>query len=140
LILTLFLQIRDLKTEIAQSKTEVAITKAQLGQLEKAAHQPAVKEPTPAGKVQTAHLPLSFSDADIKIIRQFIKVLPPKPGTPQKIHLGDEIRNMAVAPVPQSLIDQLPKLRGARFSIDQDGSIIISGEGSNQVDAVLSYN
>jgi hypothetical protein len=45
-----------------------------------------------------------------------------------------------MAPIPASLVDQMPKLRGARFSIDQDGAIIIIGEGSNRVDAVLSYN
>lgn len=140
LILALFLQIRDLKTEVAQSRTEVALTKAQLSQLERAAQQKIVNEPTPATKAQPAHVPLNFSEADIKIIRQFIKVLPPKPGTLQKIHIGDEITNLTVAPVPESLIGELPKLRGARFSIDQDGAIIIIGEGSKRVDAVLGYN
>jgi hypothetical protein len=146
LILALFLQIRDMKAKIEQSEIELATNRAHLNRVEKlvqqniATQQTIVKEPTPAKKAQPPHLPLSFSEADIKIIRQYIKVLPPKPGSPQKIHIGDEIKDLAVAPVSESLIGQLPKLRGARFSIDQDGAIIIIGEGSNQVDAVLSLN
>lgn len=139
LIVVLFLQIRDMKTKIAQWEIELATNRAHLNRVERLAQQTIVKEPTPAIKTPAAHLPLSFSEAEIKAIRQYIKVLPPKPGTQQKIHLGDEIPDSAVAPVPQSLIDQLPKLRGARFSIDQDGAIIIIGEGSKRVDAVLSY-
>ena len=146
LILALFLQIRDMKAKIEQSEIELATNKAHLNRVEKlaqqavATQQTSIKEPTPERKAQPPHLPLSFSEADIKIIRQYIKVLPPKPGSPQKIHIGDEIKDLAVAPVSESLIGQLPKLRGARFSIDQDGAIIIIGEGSNQVDAVLSLN
>lgn len=146
LILALFLQIRDMKAKIEQSEIELATNRAHLNRVEKlvqqtiATQQTIIKEPTPAKKAQLEHLPLSFSEADIKIIRQYIKVLPPKPGSPPKIHIGDEIKDLAVAPVSESLIGQLPKLRGARFSIDQDGAIIIIGEGSNRVDAVLSLN
>jgi hypothetical protein len=31
----------------------------------------------------------------------------------------------------------MPKLRGAKFFVDQNGAIIIIGEGSNRVDAVI---
>jgi hypothetical protein len=47
---------------------------------------------------------------------------------------------MALAPIPESLVDQLPKLRAARFSIDQDGAIIIIGAGSNRADVVIGYH
>jgi hypothetical protein len=140
LILILFQQVEKLKTKIAQSELEFATTRAQLSRVEKLAQQPAVNETPPAKKAQTAHLALSFSDADAKLIRRFIRVLPPKPGALHKIHLGDDIKDSAMAPIPELLIEQLPKLRGARFSIDQDGAIIIVGDGSNRVDAVLSYN
>jgi hypothetical protein len=140
MIVALFLQIRDLKIEVVQTGAELAATKSRLVQLEKITQQATVKEATPIKKAQAAHPPLSFSEADVKVIRQSIKVLPPKPGALQKFHLGDEIADSTVAPIPASLVDQLPKLRGARFSIDQDGAIIIIGEGSNRVDAVLSYH
>jgi hypothetical protein len=140
MIVALFLQIRDLKIEVVQSATELAATKSRLVQLEKITQLATVKETTPIKKAQATHLPLNFSEADIKVIRQFIKILPLKPGAQPKFHLGDEITDSTVAAIPASLVDQLPKLRGARFSIDQDGAIIIIGEGSNRVDAVLSYN
>jgi hypothetical protein len=31
----------------------------------------------------------------------------------------------------------MPKLRGAKFLVDQNGAIIIIGEGSNRADAVI---
>lgn len=138
MIVALFLQIRDLKIEVVQTGAELAATKSRLVQLEKTTQQATVKETPPIN--QAAHPPLSFSEADVKAIRQSIKVLPPRPGALQKFHLGDEITDSTAAPIPASLVDQLPKLRGARFSIDQNGAIIIIGEGSNRVDAVLSYN
>ena len=138
MIVALFLQIRDLKIEVVQIGAELAATKSRLAQIEKITQQATVKETIPIN--QAAHPPLSFSEADVKIIRQSIKVLPPRPGALQKFHVGDEITDSTAAPIPASLIDQLPKLRGARFSIDQNGAIIIIGEGSNRVDAVLSYN
>jgi hypothetical protein len=140
MIVALFVQIRDLKIEVVQTGLELAATKSRLVQLEKITQQATAKETTPEKKAQAAHPSLSFSEADVKVIRQSIKVLPPRPGTLQKFHLGDEITDSTVAPIPASLVDQMPKLRGARFSIDQDGAIIIIGEGSNRVDAVLSYN
>jgi hypothetical protein len=52
----------------------------------------------------------------------------------------DEISNTALAPVPDSLVDHLPKLRGAKFSVDEDGAIIIVGEGRYRADAVIDYH
>ena len=73
----------------------------------------------------------------MKAIRAFIKVLPSKPGSQQKIHVGDEMLDTRSAPVPEPLVKQLPKLRGAKFLVDQNGAIIIVGEGSNRADAVI---
>lgn len=137
LILALFLQIKDMKAKIKQAEIELAATRAQLNRVEKLA-QPRT-EPTPTKQAQTIRPPLSFSDADIKVIRETIKTLPPKSGALQKIHLGDKIGGLSMAPIPESLTAQMPKLRGAKFSIDEDGAIIIIGEGSNRADAVLSY-
>lgn len=127
-------EIRNMKAEIAQWQNELAATKTQLNQIEKVGRQQ-----NNTVKVQSAHVPLAFNEAEIKVIRQFIKVLPPKPGAQQKIYVGDEISSTTLATVPDSLVDQIPKLRGAKFSIDQDGAIIIVGEGRNRADAVISY-
>jgi hypothetical protein len=73
----------------------------------------------------------------MRVIREFIKVLPSKPGAQQKIQLGEEISDTPSTPVPESLVNRLPKLRGASFLVDQNGAIIIIGEGSKRADAVI---
>jgi hypothetical protein len=139
LILVLFQQLNDMKAKAQQAEIELAATKAQLNRVEKLAQTHSAEERVPIKDAQPIHPRLSFSEPDIKAIRQFIKVLPPNPEAQQKIHLGDDIKGLAIAPLPDALIAQMPKLRGARFSIDEDGAIAIVGEGSSQVDAVLSY-
>ena len=82
-------------------------------------------------------IPITLGNDDMKAIRASIKVLPSKPGAQQKIRVGDKISDVRSAPVPESLVNQMPKLRGAKFFVDQNGAIIIIGEGSNRADAVI---
>jgi hypothetical protein len=42
-----------------------------------------------------------------------------------------------MAPVPESLVGRIPKLRGARFLVDDSGAIVIVGDGSNRADVVV---
>jgi hypothetical protein len=144
LLVAALLQIRDMKSEIARWEQSLAGTKARLAKSESLVQQliaresnPAINQPQRAAN-QPQHAGLTLSEADKKMVRQFIKFLPPKPGAKPKIHLGDEILSTSSAPIPQELIDQLPKLRGARFSIDQDGTIVIVGEGSSHADALIA--
>jgi hypothetical protein len=37
----------------------------------------------------------------------------------------------------QNRFSQMPKLRGARFLAEENGAIILIGEGSNRADAVI---
>ena len=138
LILILFLKMSSMKEEIDHWKKEIAETKSRLTKIEKNTQQTAVIT-NKQDSANSAHIPLALSKADIMIIRQTIKILPPKPGTQQKIHVGDAILNRVLVPVPESLVEQLPILRGARFSIDQNGAIIISVGGSDRADAVIDY-
>jgi hypothetical protein len=39
--------------------------------------------------------------------------------------------------MPKEVSDKLPKLRDARFTIDQSGAIIIGAVGENRVDIVI---
>jgi hypothetical protein len=137
IIATLFIQIKELKMEVAQTQRA---TMARLERLEKTARQRIVIKEPPVSEPQPQLAQLALNEADRKLIRQFIKVLPPKPGAQPKIHLGDKISDVTLVPVPESLVEQVPKLRGARFSIDQNGSIIIIGEGSSRADAVIAPN
>jgi hypothetical protein len=131
----LLVQIRGLTTDMAQMGHEFTVAKAKLNQFEKVARQIVDSE----AKTQPRQPPLVLGTADIQIIRQFIKVAPPKPGARPKISVGDDLSGLAAGPIPDSLADALPKLRGARFSSDQDGAIIIIGAGSNRVDALIAH-
>jgi hypothetical protein len=137
IIALLFLQLKDMKVDITGLKQRLAATEAHLGKVEKIAQQQIAKEPnifdTPPRKP-----PISLGDDEIKAIRAFIKILPSKPGAmQQKTLIGDKVSNTKSAPIPESLVSQMPKLRGAKFFVDQNGAIIIIGEGSNRADAVI---
>jgi hypothetical protein len=144
-ILVLLVQIRDLTANVSQGSKELAATKMRLTAVEKYAHEIGIKEQNVTREsapriAQPARAPVTLGEADMKVVRQFIKVLPPKSGGQQTLHVGDDISQGASAPVPESLVDKLPKLRGAKFSIDEDGAIILIGNGSRRVDAVVPYN
>ena len=136
IIALLFLQIKDMKVEMARWKQHLAATESHLSKVEKNAEEQVVKEP----KILDAlarHTPITLGNDDMKAIRAFIKVLPSKTGSQQKIHVGDKILDIRSAPVPEPLVNKLPKLRGATFFVDENGAIIIVGEGSKRADAVI---
>ena len=136
IIALLFLQIKDMKVEMVRWKQHLAATESHLSKVEKTTQEQVVKEP----KILDAlarHTPITLGNDDMKAIRAFIKVLPSQPGLQQKIHVGDKVLDNRTAPVPEPLVNQLPKLRGAKFFVDQNSAIIIVGEGSNRADAVI---
>jgi hypothetical protein len=55
----------------------------------------------------------------------------------ETVRVGEEAPGATLAPVPESLTIQIPKLRGARFGIDDNGAIVLFAEGSNRVAAVI---
>jgi hypothetical protein len=139
LVLSLFLQVQDMQGQIDRSQSSLSDAKAQLSQLESAV-QSLVQERAAQTATRSAAPPqpaLVLSKDEKATIRQFIRVLPPVPGGQPKIHLGDAVSSAASAPMPEALVEQMPKLRGARFLIDQDGAIVILGEGSNRADAIV---
>ncbi len=129
LIALLFLQVKDMKVRLAAAE-------AHLSKIEKIAQQQIVKEQK-RPDASPRHLPITLDNDDMKAIRAFIKVLPSKPGAQQKIHVGEEISDNRSAPLPESLVNQMPKLRGAKFLVDDNGAIIIIGQGSNRAGAVI---
>jgi hypothetical protein len=137
LVAVLYLQVKALKAELAMGQRRVAAITARVNQLEKSNQQ---KPGRDAALTEQPHAEIALSKGDLSVIRQFIKVLPAPPGAEQKIHVGDDVSNIAAIPVPESLVQQLPKLRGARFSIDQSGVIVLIGEGSKKADAIVSFN
>jgi len=136
IIALLFLQIKDMKGEIARWQQNLSATQTQLRQVEKNAQQKVDSE-VKAAAARTRHVPIALTTDEFKAVRASIKVIPSKPGTQSKIHVGDDVADPKSAPVPESLTIQIPKLRGARFSIDDNGAIVLFAEGSNRVDAVI---
>jgi len=136
IIALLFLQIKDMKGEIARWQQNLSATQTQLRQVEKTAQQKVDSE-VKAAAARTRHVAIALTTDEFKAVRASIKVIPSKPGTQSKIRVGDEVADPKSAPVPESLTIQIPKLRGARFSIDDNGAIVLFAEGSNRVDAVI---
>jgi hypothetical protein len=136
IIALLFLQIKDMKGEIARWQQNLSATQSQLRQVEKTAQQKVDSE-VKAAAARARHVPIALTTDESKAVRASIKVIPSKPGTQSKIRVGDEVADPKSAPVPESLTIQIPKLRGARFSIDDNGAIVLFAEGSNRVAAVI---
>jgi hypothetical protein len=138
MIAALFTQIRDMKADIAFLKQHLAASDTHLSRLEEITQQKVIKEAKiPETPASPPHMQITLSNDDMKVIRASIKVLPSEPGAQQKMHLGQEISNASTVPVPESLVSKIPKLRGARFLVDENGAIIIIGEGSNHADVVV---
>jgi hypothetical protein len=136
IIALLFLQMKDMKTEIARWQQNLSATQTQLRQVEKAAQQKA-ESAAKAADARAQFSPIVLGSEELKAIRASIKVFGPKPGVQAKIRVGEEVPGVKSAPVPESLTSQIPKLRGARFSIDDNGAIVLFAEGSNRVGAVI---
>lgn len=138
LILIMLKQMNDIKSTIAVWQKEIAATNARLSQVEKAQQDHLRQQIHAAPKEPARHAPLALVQSDFDIVRQFIKVPPQAPGKSPTVHLGDQVPDATSIPVPEALTDKLPVLRGARFFLDQDGSIVLIGKGSNQADAIVS--
>ena len=140
----LIVQVRTLNTDMEKMDHDFIMMKARVAELEKAASRISKEQSEAASnrsvpKVQLKQPPLVLGNADIQLVRQFIKVPPPQLGVQAKLSVGDDIAHLTESPLPAALEDALPKLRGGRFSIGHDGSIVIIAMGSNRIDAVIPY-
>jgi hypothetical protein len=137
-IATLFTQVREMQADIASLKLRLAGVDSHVSRLELTAQHKIVKEakiaetPPPPRRV-----PINLTNDDVKLIRSSIKVLPSQPGAQPKVQLGQEVSAISTVPIPGSVVGQIPKLRGARFLVDDNGAIIIVAEGSNRADVVI---
>jgi hypothetical protein len=141
--IALFIQVRGLKSEVASSQRELIATNNRLVELEKTARAIAnVRSDIASGggeqKILPAHIPIALNKDEIQFLREFIKVAPPQAGAQPRLKVGDELPNLASLPIPDAVAESLPKLQGAKFAIDQNGAIVISGAGSGRVDVVVA--
>jgi hypothetical protein len=82
--------------------------------------------------------PFALTRDEIQLIRDFIKVPPPLPGAPQNINVGDRIPDTALASLPEPIMEKVPKLRGARFTVDRNSAIIVVAPGTNRADVIIN--
>jgi hypothetical protein len=134
LVLLLLVQLRELRSELKVSRGDIGAMRARIVSLENA-RKPAETPPPEVSAPARLVSRLTLDSPEQKLVRQYIKTLPPKPGAEPKIQKGDRI--VTSAPVPDGLAEALPKLSGARFTIDTNGSIVLLGQGSDRADFLI---
>ena len=135
IILVLLKQLGDVKASIAKWQQQMAATNAKIIQAQSELRRLSdskIVQP----EVRPRHSTIALGQRDIDLIRQFIKV-PPHPAGKATIQLGGRVPNAVSIPLPESLTNKIPALQGASFLLDQDGSIVLIGKGSDQVDAII---
>ena len=71
--------------------------------------------------VQSATIPLSLTQEEASLVRNFIKL------PPAAIGIGDLVPEARLMPLPEVISEKVPKLRGARFTTDRNQAIVIVG-------------
>ena len=152
LVIVLMAQSRRFEKESAEFRMALALAKMKISKLEVRpqmdssiavvsggiATTPPGTSKAPAAMAKTAAAePISISENDIATIRQFIKPVASKSAM-TTARAGDPVGQIATAPIPQPLAETVPKLAGAKFSIDDAGSILIITKNSDTLSAVVS--
>jgi hypothetical protein len=135
MIFVLLIQIKELNMGIAQRDWTIT---ALLDRERQTVQRVVAKVPILTEERRPVSTSFTLSNADVTVIRHFIKVRAPEPGGAPKIHLGDKISNAALASLPEPLIDQIPRLQGAKFLIDQNGALVIVNERTKRAEAVIA--
>jgi len=140
-------QFSTLKTQIAGLKSELAGIQGKLVNFEGAVvatspHRTETNHSATASQLTRAsgppEVPFALSRDDIQLVRDFIKIAPPPVGAAAKIRLGDILPDFALTPIPEPITDKLPKLKGARFTIDRNGATVVVSPGTNRVDVIIN--
>jgi hypothetical protein len=133
-------ELRHLQSETADSGAQIRVLHERIAKLEKDTQtlRNRAREATQPPKTERNALTLTHDEE--KLVRQFIKVLPSQPSGSTPVQPGQPLGAISTAPIPDALVEQIPRLSGARFSIDAAGAIIISRAGSSRADAVLAYS
>lgn len=143
----ILVQFSGFKIEIAGLKGDLADMRKRLGKLE--ANVPAtlthpieIKDGADAWMLRssgrTPQAPFALSRDEIQLIRDFVKVPPPLPGAARNINVGDLLLGIALAPLPEPIMEKVPKLRGARFTVDRNSAIVVVAPGTNRVDVIIN--
>ncbi len=132
---SLMSETKQLSGELKDLRKDIASAQFRLGKLEN--DRPATKNTSeniyPGARSSQAVQPLKLTDADISTIRQFIKTIPLGRPLQTSARIGDAVSPSLTVPVPPALVDALPTLAGAGFSIDNSGAILIIGKDTGKI-------
>jgi cell division protein FtsB len=132
------------KGEVAKLRAEISAMKERVSRLEKGVAQFSASNPSNpkiinAQSVPPATTALSLTNDEVSLIRYFIKLPPPPPGATPSIAIGDLLPEARLMPLPESISEKLPKLRGARFTTDRNQAIVIV-DSKNRAEAIVGPN
>ena len=139
--LTTLAQLGGYKSETARLRSDLSAAHERLGRLEQNIAQLTLRSfeasPTRQPQLPIAPNPVTLNAEEIALVRNFIKLAPGAPAAPPTINLGDVIAEARLLPIPEPIVDKVPRLRGARFTTDRNQAIIIVRSGSNRAEAIL---
>jgi len=145
----IFVQFSALKAEVVSLKRHLAGTTEKLAKLEA---NVAVTRPDPndinegadrrklAGASGMPQASFTLTQDEVKLIRDFIKVPPAPPGAARNINIGDLLSDTALAPLPEPIMKKAPKLLGATFTVDRNGTIVVVAPGTNRAEVLINPN
>lgn len=134
-------QMRSFHSENTVLQREISKLKEQVVKVEQSVKakgdlRPAETQVQPAVENRADQTALNLSRDEVLLIRDYIKPVRPTSTAQPAINVGDPI-NAATIPLPSPLVDKIPKLIGARFTI-QNGAIVILKKDSRRADVVLN--
>jgi hypothetical protein len=129
-------QLQNFQNQLERIKTETSAINGRITKLEEEQNQLAA---TDKSRSDDSLKPtgLKVSDTDIQTIRQFIKVAPSSTNARPLLKIGDTLPRSASLPLPEPVLEQIPKLRGARFAIDKGGAITITDAKGDHVAFII---
>ena len=140
---TMLAQMTAGKTEIARLRGDVAALSERLSRIEKGTVQLGTAPPVPdraaTRSSPTAPVALSLTFDEMSVVRTVIRLPPPPAGATPSIAIGDAVPEPRLMPMPEAIVDKLPKLRGTRFTTDRNQAIVIVGRG-NRAEAIIGPN
>ncbi len=81
----------------------------------------------------------SLTQDETQLVRSYIKA-PVNADAAGTISVGEDLRKMALLPLPAQIVGKAPRLGGGRFTVDRNGAIVISLHNSRMADAVIQPN
>jgi hypothetical protein len=139
-------QFNSFKVEVTGLKKDLAATREKLAKLEESVAAALVSEKIKhsiddrmLGSVAvTPTASFALTRDEVQLIRDFIKVPPPLLGTTQNINVGDHLPETTLAPLPEPIMEKVPKLRGARFTVDRNSAIVVVAPGTDRAGVIIN--